>query len=367
MILMHVAAGTDHVTMVSIPRDSLVTIPAYTDGAGKRHDAQQAKANAAYALGGPALTVRTLEGATGLRIDHYIEVNFAGFLRIVDAIGGVPVCLAKATKDKASGLDLPAGRSVVNGPQALAYVRARHIDATQDIGRIQRQQKFIASMLQQATSAGTLLNPVTFDATMSAAMESVTTDEGLDAQTMLELAQRVRSLDPKRVTFVTVPIADGNHRVAGLGSTLLWDQTRAQSLFAALRDDRPVTAPVTAKVTVAPKTVRVAVQNGSRVAGLGRRAATELAQQGFAVQGKATNAEVSDAKATTVYYDPGSAAAAKTLLAALPGATGVEQAGLGPTLRVVVGADFTGTAPVKVTAPAPAAAKVRSAADDICA
>ncbi|MEZ5117185.1 MAG: LCP family protein [Candidatus Nanopelagicales bacterium] len=366
MILMHVSSDSGRVTMVSLPRDSLVTIPARTDADGTQHDAQQAKLNAAFAYGGPALTVSTVEQATGVRIDHYMEVDFKGFLRMVDALGGVEVCLPAAAQDEKSGLDLPAGRQTVQGPQALAYVRARYIDATADIGRIQRQQKFLASMMQKATSAGMLLNPVAFDSFVSAAAESVKTDEGLGSDQLMELAQRLRGLDPKNVTFMTVPVAEYDHRVDGLGSTLLWDDLAATALFAKIRDDQPVVKAKAATVEVPPGEIRVQVYNGAGVDGLGGRAATDLAKIGFEMAGPAENADASDATTTVVRYDPGWDRSVKTVAAALPDAELVAVEGLGRTIEVIVGSSYAGTSPVKVSAPTSSLDQVRSADQDIC-
>ena len=237
---------------MSLPRDSLVTIPEYVGTDGTTLAARQAKLNAAFAEGGGALLVRTIEDATDIRINHYLEVDFEGFLNIVDALGGVEVCLPEAAVDPKAGLDLPAGRQTVDGPQALAYVRTRSLDATADIGRIQRQQKFLAAMVQKATSAGTLLNPLAFDRLASAAAESLTTDETLDAAGLMNLAQRMRGVDPKSVTFLTVPVADYNYRVDALGSTLLWDEVQAEALFAKIRADEPLVDPAAPKVTVLP-------------------------------------------------------------------------------------------------------------------
>jgi LCP family protein required for cell wall assembly len=138
MMLVHIGGDLGTVSVVSIPRDSLVTIPAHTGPDGVAISEHQGKINSAFATGGPAVTVQTVELATGLTVDHYVEVNFAGFLSMVDAVGGVDVCLETALQDELSGLDLPAGRQTISGPQALAYVRARYID--NDFGRSERQQ-----------------------------------------------------------------------------------------------------------------------------------------------------------------------------------------------------------------------------------
>ena len=186
MLLVHLGSDLGDVSVISIPRDSLVTIPAHTGPEGQAVPEHQGKINSAFSSGGPAVTVQTVEQATGLTIDHYVEIDFAGFLRMVDAVGGVEVCLPTPLQDTLSGLDLPAGRQTIDGPQALAYVRARYID--NDFGRSARQQKFMAAMLQKVFSAGTLLNPVALNGLVDAGVSSVTTDERLTRDAIAALA-----------------------------------------------------------------------------------------------------------------------------------------------------------------------------------
>ncbi|MFM2438669.1 MAG: hypothetical protein RLZ55_1492, partial [Actinomycetota bacterium] len=131
MLIVHIGdAGT--VDVISVPRDSALTIPAHTDPDGTRVEAATGKVNAAYGAGGPTLLVQTLEDATDVRIDHYVEVDFAGFMAIVDALGGVEVCSPTAISDENSGLELAAGRTRLDGAQGLSYVRARYFDPTAD-------------------------------------------------------------------------------------------------------------------------------------------------------------------------------------------------------------------------------------------
>jgi LCP family protein required for cell wall assembly len=366
MMLLHIAEGSDHVTAMSLPRDSLVTIPEYVGDDGKTRTAHQAKLNAAFGEGGGALLVRTIEDATDIRINHYLEVDFEGFLNIVDALGGVEVCLSDAAVDPKAGLDLPAGRQTVDGPQALAYVRTRSLDATADIGRIQRQQKFLAAMVQKATSAGTLLNPLAFDRLASAAAESLTTDETLDAAGLMKLAQRMRGVDPKSITFLTVPVADYNYRVDALGSTLLWDDAQADALFAKIRADEPLVDPAAPKVSVSPEAITVQVLNAAGVPGLATTAQDDLVGMGFVAAGDPGNAKQADATTTVIKYDPEWDVSVKTLAAALPYATLQESPGLGSTMKVLIGSDYDGVTAVKVEQSGAAGERVRSADEDIC-
>ncbi len=372
IMVMHVSRDTGGATVVSLPRDSYVDIPAWTDNKGVRHDARQDKINSAFERGGAPLMVATVEKATGMRIDHYIEVNFAGFLTMVDALDGVPICLTKDVKDKDSGFDLPAGKHVVSGRDALAYVRMRHVDS--DFGRMARQQKFIASMLQKATSLGVLLNPMKLNSFIDAGVASVTTDDGLGRGEIVDLASRLRGVDQGAITFLTVPISNDDYRVK-IGkynqSTVLWDAQGSKDLFAKLAADQPIIkAPSGASVKVAPADVRVKVYNGAGVAGLGRRAAGDLAAAGFVVVGSPSNAG-SGATTTVISYDPSKKAAATTLAAALKGAKLKAVDGLGSALKVVVGSSYGGVTSVKAAGAKPTTTvssptKVRTAAQDIC-
>ncbi len=125
---------------------------------GRQRPAHPVKLNAAYAEGGPNLTVRTVESMTHLKIDHYLEVDFTSFMRTVDVLGGVQVCTTEPLKDSYTGLDLPAGNHRLTGGQALQYVRSRHVDGAGDLGRMKRQQRFLAALIERATSSRVLLN-----------------------------------------------------------------------------------------------------------------------------------------------------------------------------------------------------------------
>ena len=374
MMLVHIGADANTVTVVSLPRDTLAMIPAYVDANGKRHNMHQAKLNAAFEAGGAALMVKTVQNLTGVTINHYVEMNFNGFLQMVDAVDGVEVCLAKPMKDKKSGLDLPAGRQVVRGPQALAYVRARYVDPTADLGRMKRQQKFVASLVKKATSVDTLLNPVRLDSFLTAVAGSITTDTGLGRDEMLALADRLKGTNPGNVAFITVPLA-GDKRVPHLGSVLVWDRVKSAALFDEINHDKPIVAPVTASaspapvVTVAPSQVHVKVLNGTATAGLGGRASNDLATLGFAIAAPAGNAPAQVGAATVISYDPRYDQSAKTVAAAIPGATLTPVAGLGRTIQVTVGTSYAGAHKVTVSAASTSpssAGKARTAAQDIC-
>lgn len=374
MMLVHLSASGEGASVVSIPRDSYVAIPAHQDLATQQPVPESmGKINAAYGMGGPPLTVATVEQATGLHIDHYLQLNFLSFVSTVDALGGVPVCTDRPLHDPKSGLDLPAGTTRLDGATALKYVRARYVDPTADLGRMQRQQKFVAQIIQQATGSGTLLNPLRLQRVLSTALASVKADEGLSDKDLLALVARMKDLRPSSASFATVPLSDLNHQVPGWGSTVLWDKDRAAALFTALRQDRPLTPPAPrpspsasggsaapSASAVPPGQVRVQVQNGSGVAGLGARADRLLRAEGFATSGYASNAAGPDTAARTVVrYDPRWDQSVRTLAAALPRAELVPVPNLGGTMQVVLGKDFTGVAR---TAKAATVAKAKSPA-----
>jgi LCP family protein required for cell wall assembly len=230
MILLHIPAGGGKADMVSLPRDSYVTIPAHCPGGNPPVrgrcakgaaivPAQKNKLNAAYSFGGPNLTVSTVQDNTGVPINHYLEINFLGFVNMVDKLGGVPICSPTAINDpvvrnaagqySGSGLVLPAGTTTLKGAQALEYVRAREFDPAQgDLGRIQRQQKFMSAMLDKAESAGVLLNLFKLDGFLKSVASSLTVDKGFGTKEMLLLAKRLHSMSPKNVNLLTVPLSN---------------------------------------------------------------------------------------------------------------------------------------------------------------
>lgn len=384
IILAHLFADSEQAQLVSFPRDSYVEIPAFTDPAtGATTPARQGKINSSFAVGGPALLVATIEQLTGIRVDNYIQVDFNGFTTMVDRLGGVEVCLSKPAKESDSGIDLPAGRQTIEGNQALAFVRQRKGLPQGDIDRIRRQQQFMGAIIRKTLSAGTLLNPLKLNGFLEAATESLKVDETLQLSDLRDLALRMRGADAGGVAFTTVPISDSAGRRGG-ESVVVLDEVAADLLFDRLRRDVPpdVADPAPevdeAALIVPPSAVRVQVFNGAGINGLGARAADDLADVGFELAGPAEN-RGSDANRTTVFHGPDRADSARTLAAALPGATIELDPTLGRTLEVVVGSSYSGTREVTVTddappapppptgAPTSGAAPVTTAADDVCA
>jgi LCP family protein required for cell wall assembly len=364
VMLVHISEDRDRASVVSLPRDSYAEMPEHVDATtGTVHQAHPVKLNAAYAEGGPGLTVRTVESMTGVKIDHYLEVDFTSFMKTVDAVGGVQICTARPMKDSYTGLDLAAGPHELTGGQALQYVRARHVDGASDIGRMQRQQRFLAALIDRVTSGGVLLNPVRFRQVATTMLTSVRADRGFGTEQILALAKGMRGFTPASSEFVSVPIGEMSFPVKGIGSTVKWDAPKAQKLFQALRDDQPLaphkvaanggpkaaatSGPKPVVVDVAPKRVRVQVYNGTRTDGLGRKVDDALRATGFDTTRAPRTGDGAERARTLVEYDPGWDRSAKSLAAALPGAELRAVKGLGGTLRVTAGLDYKGVTPVR--------------------
>jgi LCP family protein required for cell wall assembly len=364
MLLVHVSAQHGTVRVVSLPRDSYVTIPAHTGTDGSAVRERKGKLNASYAYGGPPLTVATIERTTGVRVDHYLEVDFLGFVRLVDAVGGVDVCTPVRMRDRKAGLRLPRGTTHVDGETGLAYVRARSVDARADLGRVERQQRFLGAMAHRATSSEVLLDPRSLVRFLEAAMSAVRADPGLTESELVELGTRLRHVSGDDIRFQTVPIANPSFRSPAGESVAQWDDAAAGELFASMREDRAVAReklPRKDRPTVPPSQVSVQVYNGVGTPGLGTQVSAELAGRGFAVAGPARDYRRTGVARTTVRYDSRYTESIKTVAAAVPGARLVSVPGLGRTLQVVVGRSYDGTRAVRVAAPA-AAAGARTAA-----
>ncbi|MBD0324523.1 MAG: LCP family protein, partial [Aldersonia sp.] len=209
---------------VSIPRDSYVTIP------GHGRD----KINASFAIGGPPLLVQTVEESTGLHMDHYAEIGFGGFAGIVDALGGIQMCLDQPVVDPLAGIDLPAGCQKLEGPQALGFVRSR-ATALADIQRMNNQREFMSALTAKAASPSTLLNPFRSWAFARQTAKSFTVDDGDHLWNLAALAWAMRG----DVVTTTVPLA-GFEDMGASGNVARWDSARASQFFGALAEGQPV-------------------------------------------------------------------------------------------------------------------------------
>ena len=220
-------------TLISLPRDSYVTIPAHIAQDGSSIEDRKNKINTAYGQGGAPLLVETVERNTGLHIDHYMEVGFKGIRDITDAVGGVNMCIPADVTDKNSGLNLLAGCQELDGKNALAYVRMRYADPKGDLGRIERQQQYLSSVLKKAATPTVLLNPFSMWNLVDAGTESVNVGEGDSIVDIAMLARAMRGLSNGSGTLTTVPVANADANTAA-GSSVIWDEEAARELFVSL-------------------------------------------------------------------------------------------------------------------------------------
>ncbi|WP_055750786.1 LCP family protein [Frankia sp. AvcI1] len=267
MMIAHLSSdGTTQI--VSIPRDLYLPIPAYTDGDGGTHRARRDRVNSAFNSGGPALLVATLEQLTGVRIDHYAEIDFGGFQQMTTAIGGVDVCLtaspyvetvildngrlvhATNLNDPSSGFAGQPGTNHLVGAQALAFVRQRHGFIDGDLSRIHRQQAFLAAVFRKVSSGDVLLRPAKLAAFLGAVTRSTVLDDATDLADLRRLATRLHGMDSGAVTFATIPVTG---QVAHPAFYFLYDPDAVRAFFARTMGDGH-SAPATADPTASPGT-----------------------------------------------------------------------------------------------------------------
>lgn len=235
MMILHVGDNGD--TLISLPRDSNVTIPKFQGSeSGKiRGPLGTNKLNAAYAFDGPTLLVRTIEYNTGLHIDHYVEIGFQGFANIVDAVGGVDMTLDQGFKDKWSGADFKAGKQTLNGQQALAFVRTRHAFAASDLQRTKNQQKFLAALAHQVATPSTILNPFKFYPVMGAGLDSLIVDKDMSLWDLASMFWAMKGVSSGEGKSMNMPISGSS------GGNLVWDKTKMKTLVDQLKNDEKVT------------------------------------------------------------------------------------------------------------------------------
>jgi LCP family protein required for cell wall assembly len=289
-MLLHISPSHDHVFVISFPRDSMV--PVYRcQREDKTHPGQSAgpgsveRLNSTFSNGGAPCLWYTLEQATKIHIDHFMEVDFGGFRKIVNDLGGVNVCLPYAIKDPASGLNLAKGQHLIGGAQALAFVRERHIGLGSDLQRIQRQQVFLASVAQKVKSSGVIGDPPKMYSLVHDVASSLTTDSGLSLTAMYAIANSLQSLSTKALRFISVPVVPypGDPQ-----AEVQWAQPSSGQLFRAIADDNQIakagqnaakaekSAAPNPGPTVSPAQVQLQVLNGTSTQGLAATTATKL-------------------------------------------------------------------------------------------
>jgi LCP family protein required for cell wall assembly len=324
-MLLHLSPGGAKAIGISFPRDLMVNIPACKKKNGPASPAQFGMINAAFAYAGPSCTWQTIEELTQIHIDHFVVIDFVGFKQVVDALGGVEICLPHAVNDRKARLNLPAGRQTVKGDAALGYVRTRTggLGNGSDLDRIDRQKKFMSAVVQKAGSSDMLTNPTKFVRFLNAATKSISTDKDFSVGDMRKLAGSLKGMDAGGVRFVTVPFgayAPDPNRVA-------LDRSRAEPLFEAIRKDTkvpdPVPTPTSGKAAferpVDRSLVKVRVYNGAGPATKAAEVAGRLKAERFKIVGTPSALRSGTTAKTQILYGSGAERKAATLAGLVPG------------------------------------------------
>ncbi|MFF3517492.1 LCP family protein [Streptomyces sp. NPDC002573] len=387
--LLHIYADHKHALAVSIPRDTLVTIPPckLPDGSWTKTQTKT-MFNAAFSVGqtdkgNPACTQNAVEQLTGLRVDHTVVVDFKGFAALTSVVGGVRVCLPQDVYEKdldpnratLGNLLFKKGEQTVSGQQALNYVRIRHgLGDGSDIGRIKRQQAFLSSLIKKVKGNG--ITPTNLLPLADAATKSLTVDPGLGtANKLISFAMSLKDIDLHNTKFVTLPWRYAGERVAVV-------EPDASNLWAALKADRTIdgtdasgrkqpqggaSESPTPTRNVSGAGIDVAVYNGTTMSSLTPKAVAALTEHGFNVTVTA-RASSHDGTTTVIEYGAGLKPQAETVARLFPGAQLDFIGGLG--INVVLGAPYatgSSSAPATPTAvPSWVTDDARSADDDPC-
>ncbi|MFF4029667.1 LCP family protein [Streptomyces sviceus] len=364
-MVVHISADRSNATVMSIPRDTMVDVPACKDSeSGESTSGYYGQINTALRYG-PACQVATIHQLTGIPIDHFVKLDFSGVVKMSDAVGGVSVCVDNNVYDTYSHLKLSRGDHTLKGQAALEFVRSRHgFGDGSDLGRTVSQHIFLSAMIRKFKSAGTLTDPTAVYDLADAATKALTVDDGLGSvKKLIGLAADVNKVPTKRMTFTTMQTAadpnDTNRVVVGAG---------AKALFSSIADDQSLTtgsgkkstaASATAKASAVPASrIAVTVENGTEITGRASVVANALTGQGFSSATTTANAP-SPATTTMLTYGPGQKAEAQTVAKALGLRTSHLKEGTGTGLTLVIGGDWTSgtTFPGGSSSPAPADTK----------
>lgn len=345
-ILMHISPGGDQAIGVSFPRDSMVNIPQCTKKNGTKVPPSLGQLNWAYSFAGPACTWNLIESITKIRIDHYAEIDMSGFIKVVDALGGVEICVPHPVRDPKADLVLRRGRQVVHGKTAVGYVRTRTggLGDGSDLSRIQRQQAFMGSVVKKATGGGLLKDPGKTYGFLKAVASAVKVDDRLSLGGMQKLASSLRGMSAGKVKFVTVPVMaypKDKNRVQ-------FNPALAKPLFDAIREDNALPRPAPPgpakqqpdqRPPAKPGETRVVVYNGTTTTGLGQRTADGLEEKGFKIV-KVGTKQQSKSALTKILYGPGAERQAAALARAMPGREPAPlKSGKPGTVYLIIGKD----------------------------
>lgn len=302
--------------MLSFPRDLYV----------ERCDGTTGRINAAYGIGGPTCLVETVSKVSGIPITQYMEVDFLGFHDIVEAVGGVRICLDEAISDRDAHIDLPKGCQRLNGKESLGFVRVRKID--NDLGRIERQQRFMKELAKQAARPSTVLNPFKLFSTANAVGRALTADKGFGVIDLAALGRAGAAMGRSKFPTMAVPADPAS---IGGAAVLTVNDKAAQPIFDSFLDGSVLDQTTSG---LAPEDVRLEVRNGTGVPGLAQAAADELAERGFVIT-SVGNAPT--AKQTVVRYREGNQDQAELVAQQAPGAAELREVPSGPPLVLILG------------------------------
>jgi LCP family protein required for cell wall assembly len=381
LMLLHISPNHHKVTVISIPRETMVPVincPASDGATGQTADpGQEELINAALDFGGPACTWKTFEYVTDIHVDHFVELDFTGFEKIIDDLGGVEVCVPFPVDDPMSGLDLAKGRHHVYGTQALAFWRTREdVGTGSDLQRIQRDQYLMAALVQGIEHSGLLGSPSKIVKVIGDATDAMTTDTGLDQDAMLQVAESLKGVTSTSVQFVTAPNVPDPDNI----NNVVFQEPQAQDLFNAIAHDTTVpkasktpaktkTPTSTPVVDTTPSKVNVEVENGSGIGGIASQAGSDLTNLGFNVEGTGDASNFDYTSSVIEYAGASDLPAVNTLKAYLSNAQVLEDSSMTPgTVNLIIGSSFSGfssqPAPSPSTSPSssPSVASV-SAAD----
>jgi LCP family protein required for cell wall assembly len=356
VMLVHLSPGGRRMTVLNFPRD--IQVPTYACAAhGARQPGQQAnlaayeRINTPFAYGGPSCLWKTVEQQTGIHLDHFIELTFTGFVKVINDLGGVNVCVPFAVNDPTSGLRLKAGQHHIRGIQALAFWRTREgLGMGSDLQRIQRDQYLMASLLQGIEHSGVLTSPTKMLSVVGDVAGAMTTDAGLSQSDLLTIGESLHGLAGKGVQFITVP----NVPDPGDPNLVDFEQPQASELFKAIARDKKLPKPSRKKTaTTRPKTVpvldanpsqvNVKVLNGSGVNGIAGTTEASLASRGFNVVGTGDAANFGYTNSVIEYASAADKPAVKTLRHQLSNITVQQDSSLTPgTLVLIIGSSYQG-------------------------
>ncbi|QRN80212.1 MAG: LCP family protein [Nocardiopsis sp. BM-2018] len=347
MLIASINVDNGAATLVNLPRDLMVDLPDCEAVEGyEGMSAQHGMINSAMNFGGVGCQWKVVEQVTGVHLDHFVVMDFAGFKDMVDAIGGVEMCIPEPIDDVKAHLKLDAGLQTLDGEDSLGFVRSRYAQGDgSDLSRIDRQQEFMGAMLREVLSSDVMTSPITITNFLGAVTDSITTDDDLTVDTMADIAISMREVDLDRVQFVTVP--NGVH--PDNENRIILSEPAASELFGAINNGVDLTGgegddgtgQEPEDVAVDPADVSVEVLNNTGIDGLALEIQAVLVDEGYTVTGTG-NAELRVPEATTVYHGPGGEAAAELLAGELSNAVTEEVEGLEQTLELVAGADWNG-------------------------